>query len=68
MSQPEFFDVKETAKRLGVSASHLNKLRVTGGGPPYAKFAKAVRYHWPTVKGWAEKQSHTSTSEYCEVA
>jgi predicted DNA-binding transcriptional regulator AlpA len=68
MSQhDEYLDVTQTAKRLGVSASFLNKARVTGDGPPYAKFAKAVRYDWAAVKEWAVKQTRHSTSEY-EVA
>ena len=64
----EYLTTPETAKRLGVSKSFLDKSRLTGGGPPYLKFAKTVRYHWPTVKAWAGKQTHTSTSEYCEGA
>jgi hypothetical protein len=69
MSQhDEYLDVTETARRLSVSASFLNKARVTGDGPPYAKFAKAVRYHWPAVKEWAVRQTRRSTSEHFEVA
>lgn len=70
MSQqpPEFLDVDETAGRLGVSASFLNKARMTGGGPPYVKFAKTVRYHWPAVLEWADSRVRHSTSENREVA
>jgi hypothetical protein len=64
----EYISVTETAKRLGVSASFLNKACVTGDRPPYAKFAKAVRYHWPDVKEWAIKQTRRSTSACQEVA
>jgi hypothetical protein len=30
----EYLDTKETARRLNVSSSYLNKARVTGDGPP----------------------------------
>jgi hypothetical protein len=66
--QLEFLDVDETAKRLGVSASFLNKARVTGGGPPFIKLSKTVRYHWPAVLDWAASRVRRSTSENREVA
>jgi hypothetical protein len=66
--QDEYLDSVETAKRLGVSTSFLNKARVTGDGPPYAKFGSRVRYHWPTAKAWADRRTHNSTSEYSQVA
>jgi hypothetical protein len=52
-----------TALQLGVSSSYLNKARLSGGGPPYVKFGHAVRYHWPTVRAWAEGQTRRSTSD-----
>jgi hypothetical protein len=61
--QDEFLDVNETAKRLCVSASYLNKLRIAGDGPPFAKFSKAVRYNWPLVREWAASRMRRSTSE-----
>jgi predicted DNA-binding transcriptional regulator AlpA len=64
----EFVDVCEVAKRLGVSASFLNKARLTGDGPPYLKIGKTVRYDWHRVIEWAEAHSRRSTSETREVA
>jgi hypothetical protein len=59
----QFIDVAEAAKRLGVSPSFLNKARLTGDGPPFAKFSKSVRYHWPRVQEWAESRMRRSTSD-----
>jgi hypothetical protein len=59
----EYIDVETTALRLNLSASFLNKARVTGDGPPFCKFAKSVRYHWPSVVAWANSRSRSSTSE-----
>jgi hypothetical protein len=59
----EYLDTKETARRLNVSPSFLNKARLTGDGPPFCKFAKTVRYYWPTVVAWAASCSRSSTSD-----
>ena len=61
--QDEYIDVNETAKRLSVSASYLNKLRIAGDGPPFAKFSKSVRYNWRLVQVWAASRMRRSTSE-----
>ena len=62
-SSQEYLDTNETARRLNVSPSFLNKARLTGDGPPFCKFAKTVRYYWPTVVAWAASRSRSSTSE-----
>ena len=64
----EYVDVHQAAKILGVSASFLNKARIAGGGPPFAKFGHTVRYAIGRLREWAASQTHASTSEYNEVA
>jgi hypothetical protein len=59
----DYCDVCAAARILEISASYLNKARVTGSGPPYVKFGKSVRYHTPTLRAWAEAQTRRSTSE-----
>ena len=59
----EYGDVNTTARILDVSASFLNKARVTGSGPPYAKFGKSVRYHIPSARAWAAARTRRSTSD-----
>ncbi len=56
-------DTDETAKRLGVSSSFLNKARLDGSGPPFVKLGKAVRYDWPVVRAWIATRTRHSTSE-----
>jgi len=59
----EYGDVDAAARLLNLSKSFLNKARVSGSGPPYAKFGHAVRYHLPTLAAWAEAQTRSSTSD-----
>jgi hypothetical protein len=66
-SAGEFVDVDAASRILDVSTSYLNKSRLTGGGPPYAKFGKSVRYNVAVLRSWAAAQTRRSTSE-SEVA
>jgi hypothetical protein len=65
---PQFVDVKDAAKILNVSASYLNKLRMTGDGPAFAKFGFHVRYAVPAILAWAESRTRSSTSDSGEAA
>lgn len=47
---------KDAAAAAGVSASFLNKLRCTGGGPKYAKIGRAVRYDRSDIAAWLEER------------
>lgn len=61
---PEFMPVKLAGEYLGLSASHLNKLRSTGGGPAFCDFgAKAVRYRRADLDAWAEKHKCAHTAQ-----
>jgi hypothetical protein len=59
-----FTNTKGAAKHLACSASYLEKLRVTGGGPRYLKIGKAVRYKLADLNAFAGAREHGSTSEY----
>ena len=59
----EYIDTRQAADRAGISASFLNKARITGDGPPFIKVGKAVRYHWPDVAAWLHARTRRSTSE-----
>jgi hypothetical protein len=59
----EYVDVAKAARFLGVSASFLNKLRVTGGGPPYVKIGSVVRYDVQTTREWAAARTRRLTSD-----
>ena len=53
----------EAANHLNVSKSFLEKLRLTGGGPRYAKLGKIVTYSAEDLDAWVEARTRTSTSE-----
>jgi excisionase family DNA binding protein len=42
--EPEYLNVNDAARRLGVSVGFLNKLRIYGGGPRFIRFGRSVRY------------------------
>ena len=52
-----------TAKKAGLGKSTLEKLRCTGGGPPYRKIGTKVLYYWPEVEQWLASRVRHSTSE-----
>jgi excisionase family DNA binding protein len=53
----------ELAERLGTSERFLEVRRVTGGGPPYVKVGRAVRYRPSAVDAWIQQRERTSTSD-----
>jgi excisionase family DNA binding protein len=55
--------VKEAADCLRLSASTLNRLRVSGGGPRYTKLAGKVLYDAADLDDWIEDGKRGSTSE-----
>lgn len=58
-------NVQEAARTLGLSASTLNKLRVTGGGPRFMKLGRRVLYDVADLEKWAveRKRNHTSAQD-----
>jgi hypothetical protein len=59
----KFCDVNGAAEILNVSESFLNKKRLTGDGPEYVKFGKAVRYPVAGLFEWAASRVRRSTSD-----
>jgi hypothetical protein len=53
----------EAARYCGVSASLLNRLRVTGGGPAYSKISSIVCYDPDDLDLWLASKQRYSTSE-----
>lgn len=58
-----FLDDVEAANLLGLSRSYLKKLRLAGGGPPFASFGRAIRYRVADLYSWAAEKTIRSTSE-----
>lgn len=61
-------DTAQAAKRLGLSASTLAKLRLTGEGPAYVKMGAAVRYLPQDVDDYAMARRRISTSANADAA
>lgn len=64
----QLLDTEGAAKHLSLSASYLNRLRVSGTGPAFCKLNSAVRYRLCDLDAWAAERLVTSTSELREVA
>jgi predicted DNA-binding transcriptional regulator AlpA len=61
--------VKEAAARTGLSASTLNKMRMTGAGPKFIRLGKRrVAYAVEDLNHWLEANTHASTTEYVASA
>lgn len=53
----------QAAEYLSLSPRTLEAKRCTGGGPPYIKLGRVVRYDPAAVKAWVEKKAVAHTSE-----
>ena len=58
----------EAAAYIGHGKSTLDKLRVTGGGPPFVKRGAAVVYDRADLDRWLEERKVRSTSEPVRAA
>jgi hypothetical protein len=53
---------------LGIGVGTLNKLRIYGGGPRYAKLSATVIYDVVDLDAWATERKVGSTSEPVRAA
>ena len=53
----------EAAPRLGCKVSTLRRWRWSGGGPPYVKIGRLVRYRPTDIAEWLAAQRRISTSD-----
>ncbi|MGH7122115.1 MAG: helix-turn-helix transcriptional regulator [Acetobacteraceae bacterium] len=58
----------EMAYLLGLSVRTLEGLRLRGGGPPYIKLLRSVRYRRGDGLAWAAGKLRRSTSDRGEAA
>lgn len=61
---PFVIDSSEAARRLGLSASTLAKMRLYGTGPAYSKLGRRVVYAPADIEAWVSANRFNSTSEY----
>ncbi len=59
----QLLNVKEAARRLNVSASFLNKTRLTGEGPLFIKLGARVAYDPADLTDWLAAQKQASTTK-----
>lgn len=59
----EIMNVEEAAKYVRLGVGTLNRFRVSGGGPRYAKLGGAVRYRREDLDAWIAGRLVRSTSE-----
>ena len=62
-TQRRMLRVTEAATFLGLSASFLNKLRCSGGGPAFRKIGRAVLYDPADLENWLADRRRVSTSD-----
>ncbi|MDN3645777.1 helix-turn-helix domain-containing protein [Pontixanthobacter aestiaquae] len=58
----------QAAQYLDVSESLLEKFRVFGGGPRYAKIGRSVIYRRASLDDWLVASEIRNTSDHMEVA
>ena len=54
---------RETAKHLRCSERKLERHRLVGDGPPFAKIGVAIRYPLSELEKWLAERTQRSTSE-----
>jgi predicted DNA-binding transcriptional regulator AlpA len=54
---------REAATFLRVSESWLAKARMNGGGPPFVRVGRTIRYAESALLQWTKANTHLSTSE-----
>lgn len=55
---------QQAADLIGISASTLAKLRLSGEGPKFLKLGKRVAYRPSDLEAWQSQRVYQSTSEY----
>jgi hypothetical protein len=56
-------DTEGASRHIGLAVSTLEKLRVSGEGPPFVKLGRAVRYRVSDLESFLAKRVVHSTSE-----
>lgn len=59
----KLYNTLEAAQYLRLGKNTLERFRVTGEGPPYAKLGYGVRYRESDLDAWVESRLTKSTSE-----
>lgn len=68
MANSDVLDTREAAQFLRLSKYTLERFRVSGDGPRYAKLGGAVRYRRCDLDAWLSSRVIGSTSEVPHAA
>jgi len=63
-----YFRTIDAASYCGMAKSTLEKLRVTGDGPPYLKIGRTVVYDAADLDEWLATKRRNSTSDVEQAA
>ena len=64
----ELLNEQAVAKQLNCEVKTLQAWRCRGGGPPFIRVGRLVRYRPQSVEAWIESRSVNSTSEIARAA
>ena len=51
------------AQRVGFDPDYLRRLRRLGGGPPYVRVGRAIRYDIEVFDHWIEERTYVSEAD-----
>ena len=60
---PRYLDTEEAAAWVGLSPKTLQRMRVTGDGPPYVKWGRRVIYDRTDLDDWMGRRKRRFTGE-----
>ncbi len=63
MTSIDHLTERQLAERLRVPVRTLQAQRQRGGGIPFIKLGRSVRYAWSDVEQYLEQHRHRSTSD-----
>lgn len=63
MNEDRWVDTEAGAAHVGVAISTMEKLRVYGGGCPYSKRGRSVRYKISDLDRWMSSRMVETTSQ-----
>lgn len=62
-AEPRYLNTQQAATYVGLSPCTLNRMRVTGEGPLYAKAGRRVLYDPSDLDRWIDDRKRTFTGE-----
>ena len=64
VEEPNVFDTVGAGRFLGLARSTMERMRIEGGGPVFAKLGGVVRYCRSDLEAYRDSRKYGSTSEY----